>query len=282
MIPVKITRAATFLSKHIPFHLGFGTKSAPQVPKLIYWVEVEKSGKKFQGCASEFAMVGWFDKGNNEASYLEAMTKASANAVETVQEHYNGKEFEPFTAARDRGDKFRDMAASLGTTRLALQMIEALEGRAILDAVSKSYGKNAIDFLIQNQGLDLKKMDDTVAWVPMRAIFYTSDAAPSHLLFRHTVGLDDIIYEVDAKQGEQSLEGYIKQFGLNRFKVKIDNRIDRSIDRLCQMAEVIEKHVGNSYIFTLDGNEAFDNWNDLLKFVHKFSNNPKLSRMKLN
>lgn len=63
--PVKITRAGTYLTHHIPFNLGFAG-AAPQVPKLIYWVEVEKSGRRVPGVASEFAMVGWFDKGNSD------------------------------------------------------------------------------------------------------------------------------------------------------------------------------------------------------------------------
>src|SRR3989338_2950955 len=137
--PIKITRAGAYITPPIPFRLGFGNHSRMEVPKLIYWVEVE-GGKKSRGVASEFAMVGWFDKRNKEPDYLDAITTAAGRAVQTVQGYYNGKPFRPFTAAHERVDMFRDMASELGTTGLALQMIEALEGRAILDALGQLYG----------------------------------------------------------------------------------------------------------------------------------------------
>lgn len=279
--PIKITRAGTFLSHHIPFNLGFAG-AAPQVPKLIYWVEVEKSGRRVAGVASEFAMVGWFDKGNSDENYLRAMTHTAGYAVDTVQNYYNGNPFRPFRTAKERGDQFRDIASSLGTTRLALQMVEALEGRAILDALSRAENQNAVDFIIRHGGFDLHEMDDGIAGVPIESILHSSSQAPSYLFFRHTVGLDDHISEADAKSGEQSLEGDIKKYGINRFKIKIDKRVERSIDRLCKMAEVIESSIGNNYIVTLDGNESFDSWDDLLTFADRFTTSPKLRNMVRN
>ena len=104
---VKITRAGMFISTPVPFGLGFGKSSRNQVPKIISFIGVEKDGREYLGAADEFAMVGWFDKGNIESEFLSAMTTAASRAVSTVQKYYNGKAYMPFTAARERGEKHR-------------------------------------------------------------------------------------------------------------------------------------------------------------------------------
>ena len=281
-IPIKITKAGAYLSRPIPFGLSFGKRTGKELRKLIYWAEVEAAGKRASGIASEFVMDFWFDKKNSLANFEAAMSQAASHAIETVQKHYNGKLFKPFTAARDRGDEFRNMAISFGTTRLALQMVEAIEGRAVLDALSRAHNQNALDFILQHNGFDLHEMGDDIAKVSIGQILCHSSSVPSHLPFRHTVGLPDVISEADEKERGQSLEAEIKKYSLNRFKVKINNNVDESIKRLRKMAEVIEKHVGTDYVFTIDGNEAFDSWDDLLEFAEKFTTDSALSNMVRN
>src|SRR3989338_1996147 len=279
---VKITRAGMFISTPVPFGLGFGKSSRNQVPKIISFIGVEKDGREYLGAADEFAMVGWFDKGNIESEFLSAMTTAASRAVSTVQKYYNGKAYMRFTAARERGDYFRDMSSELNTTGLALQAIEAIEGRALLDALSRAENENATDFILDNGGFDLHKMSDGVSSVPINEILYRSSEVPRYLPFRYTVGLPDVICEADQIPDGESLEAEIKNYKLRRFKIKIDDDINKNIERLCQMAEVIQKYNKNSYEVTLDGNEAFESWDTLIAFAERFSAEPRLKTMAAN
>jgi L-alanine-DL-glutamate epimerase-like enolase superfamily enzyme len=253
------------------------------VRKLIYWVEAEVNGKKAQGVASQFAMFQWFDKrsGANEAQFLDAIEKTARDAVSTVQRDYSGKPYTPFATGFERADMFRGKAKEYDSVPLGTQMVGALEEMAILDAVSRALGKNAVDFLMENDCFDLRNMDNDLNGVSKNEIF--NSKAPENLSFRHTVGLKDHIFDSDRTEvTERSLESIIRIHGIKEFKVKVNSNTDENIVRLIKMAELFKRDIGDNYVFTLDGNEAFTKWDDLIKFVERFKNTPQLATLARN
>lgn len=124
--------------------------------------------------------------------------------------------------------------------------------------------------------------------MPLTRILRASSQFPSHIKFRHTIGLDDAIRREDLTEsnraeGKFSVEEDIERLKVNCLKMKIDARIDRNIERLQQLAEVLNRKkdiVGNDFVITLDGNEAFSNWDDLVKFAEAFSSEPTLAELK--
>ena len=119
------------------------------------------------------------------------------------------------------------------------------------------------------------------------------DARPADLLLsapltsviaRHTVGLTDPIREADIPAGEQlddglpqSLEACVAAYGLTHFKIKLWGDLDRDLDRVRQLADVIEAHCGDSYACTFDGNENFKQVGALREFWASLTADPKLA-----
>ena len=280
---IKITKAGVYLSRHIPFHLGYVDAPPMKVKKLIYWVDIEVNGKRAPGIASQFAMFQWFDKrpSASEDQFLDAIQKTAYHAISTVKKDYSGKPYTPFATGFERAEMFRAKAGEFNSTSLGTQMVGALEETAILDAVSRALGINAVDFLVAENCFDLRASDNDICEVPTNKIF--NDKAPERLFFRHTVGLSDHILNSDRKEAsERSLEGIIKEYKIREFKVKINADIDRNIERLVKMAELFKRTIGTNYVFTLDGNEAFKDWNNLIRFVIRFKDTPELSDMAKN
>ena len=81
---------------------------------------------------------------------------------------------------------------------------------------------------------------------------------------RHTVGLGDPLTQADIPAGErlddgfpQSLEDYVEQTGIRFFKIKVSNQLDHDLGRLKTIAALVERHRGEDYHLTLDGNEQY-------------------------
>jgi len=55
----------------------------------------------------------------------------------------------------------------------------------------------------------------------------------------------------------QSLEDYITRTGMRYFKIKISNDQDHSLDRLATIGSLLDRHCGDDFHVTLDGNEQF-------------------------
>lgn len=80
---------------------------------------------------------------------------------------------------------------------------------------------------------------------------------------RHTVGLGDPLTEGDIPPADrlddglpQSLEAYIRQDGIDHFKIKL-SATDRDADRLVRVSRVLDRHL-DSYLVTLDANEQYE------------------------
>jgi hypothetical protein len=87
----------------------------------------------------------------------------------------------------------------------------------------------------------------------------------SWIYVRHTVGLSDPLTVGDIAPGDrtadgfpQALEEYVQQTGTRYFKLKLANRLEHDLSRVNQFAAVAQRHLGNDYRLTLDGNELYD------------------------
>jgi len=88
---------------------------------------------------------------------------------------------------------------------------------------------------------------------------------------RHTVGLGDPLAAADADDAAPdglpaSLEGWIRRFGLRRFKVKVAGDRHFDLDRLGHVQEVLERATRGDYRVTLDANEQFADFSALHAF----------------
>ena len=107
---------------------------------------------------------------------------------------------------------------------------------------------------------------------------------PAQSIFvRHTIGFGDPITNADIPAGEQlndgfpqSLEEYIVQSGVRRFKLKISPDVNHTRYRILRVAELCQKHLGADYLVTLDANELFQSVQQLEELVAALRATPQL------
>lgn len=83
----------------------------------------------------------------------------------------------------------------------------------------------------------------------------------TRLRIRHTVGLADALTESECAAASPvdelpvTLEAWIREYGLSRFKVKVGGDRAADLDRLGRIREVLDREARGGYRVTLDGNE---------------------------
>ena len=103
---------------------------------------------------------------------------------------------------------------------------------------------------------------------------------------RQTVGLGDPLTLGDIPPPErltdgwpQAVEEYITRRGVRYFKVKVSNQLERDLDRLQRVAELLERHLGSSYFLTLDGNEQYKRADEFERLVAEIRSRPALATL---
>jgi len=110
-------------------------------------------------------------------------------------------------------------------------------------------------------GVDLGQILASLDATQVRDVI--AERPSSSIAIRHTVGLTDPIEDADIPDQDrlddglpQSLAAYITTQGLTHFKIKIQGDADADLERLRQIASVVERSVG-SCVISLDGNEQY-------------------------
>src|SRR5439155_22061637 len=90
---------------------------------------------------------------------------------------------------------------------------------------------------------------------------------------RHTVGLADPLEDSDIAPADrlddglpQSLAACIRTYRLQHFKIKLNGHIDRDLERLARIANVVQTQASADFAFSVDGNEQFRSVNDFMVF----------------
>lgn len=162
------------------------------------------------------------------------------------------------------------MAAELNelTAGFGMAMLDA----AVIDAVCRLHGCPFHEALRSG----LLGFDESLAG--------TLPSAPAgQIAFRHTVGLGDPLVQGDVTEviGDglpQTLEEVIDHYGARYFKIKVNNKIDESLERLRRIASVLEAR-NSDYQATLDGNEAFGNMESFVPFVEACASDAALRKL---
>ena len=278
----KIKEARVFETKPVPFWLAFGNVSPTPVPIVHYWVRIEDQfGTSAEGYASDFA-TPWFHRGVPLEDFLVKFRRTLVAAKNSVVS--SGSFEHPFQLAYIRGDYLRNLAESNGTTALAGQGVMALEERAALDAYGRLCRGEALYLPIPDRVKDiLGRIDPALDGFDLSSLL-PRPRKPT-VTIRHTVGHTDPLYRSEI-QGESenpmnySLEEFIDRYQFRHFKIKITDKIPESLQRLSQIAALLEQKVGGDYYITLDGNETFGSMEQVREFVEQMAKDNSLSIFK--
>jgi hypothetical protein len=246
----------------IPFR--YGTACLTRCPQATLQVVIESGGRLQAGYSGDCLPPSWFDKSpaKDFAVQIAEMLKVIAYSQTVFAEEFaRDTRFFPawYTAqqriqAQCRQWTLPPLLASFGASLLERAILDAacrLNSLSFAQAVRENlFGIDAGQVHPQLTGLEPK---DWLPVEPAKAIFV-----------RQTVGLGDPLTTDDIPASErladgwpQAIEDYVVRRGVRYFKIKVANRLEHDLDRLERVARLLERHLGQKYWLTLDGNEQY-------------------------
>jgi L-alanine-DL-glutamate epimerase-like enolase superfamily enzyme len=98
---------------------------------------------------------------------------------------------------------------------------------------------------------------------------------------RHTVGLVDPIASSQKKLDDglpETLEEVIARYGHRWFKLKVGGDVRADVERLGEIAGVLDR-IPDPYHASLDGNEQYEDGDQVLHLISKLKTEPRLQRL---
>ncbi len=266
----------------LPF--GFGVVTLREAPQLFVRTRVKLAdGREGEGIAAELLVPKWFDK--NPALTNDDNFNQLRLSLAIARRHIMGLGANTaFGLSADADVPHRAECVAKGLNGLVASFGVALIERAIIDALGRIEGKTAAD-LVRGNALGL-----TTALTPDLAGFdlgqFLAKLKPAETIFaRHTVGLVDSLTRADTAGKRlddglpESLEEVIAAYGQRYFKLKVGGKVDEDIERLAQIAAVLDR-IADPYGTTLDGNEQYEDIGGILELWRRIGEDKRLARLK--
>ncbi len=247
----------------MPFKYGVATLTS--VPILHLRLEGELSGGQLAtGWAADILPPKWFDKDpqkeyEDNVDDLIAVARAAAQAY-TSAARTPQSVFDTWYAGYHQTLAFGD---DNGLNHLTASHGSSLLERALIDAVGSARSQTYTQMLSTNAlGIDFGRIHDELQGVEPGHVLPKQPL--DRIVVRHCVGLADPIHRGDIPASEiledglpQALEEYIEEQGLTYFKVKVNGDLDADLERLREVATLLEARCRDDYSVTLDGNEQY-------------------------
>ncbi len=268
------------MKTRMPFRYGIAAMTA--LPHVFVQAEIEINGELHKGFAADGLAPKWFTK-NPDTSYqhdIEEMYHVIKSACDIAMKIEKADSVFDFWIAIH--EQQRQWGETIGYPPLLWGFGVSMIERALIDALCRA---NNITFAtaLANNSLGIKLgmlFPELAEYNPQQLL---PEKPNTSFALRHTVGLTDPLKYSDITDEErirdglpQSLEECIRAYGLNHFKLKICGDMQKDLDRLKNIATVIDNTVEGEYVFTLDGNEQYKKVANFKEFWEAFSNEPQL------
>lgn len=265
----------------LPFR--YGKACLTWCPQAVLRVDIEVDGKMHAGYSGDCLPPSWFDKSPAKtfAQQIEDMLWVIAKAETTYRaELASPNEF--FSAWRATLERVHAACKMRELPPLLASFGASVVERAVLDAMCRAkqltfakavrgnlFGIQPGDIHPQLAGIEPQE------WLPRE---------PRRSIYvRHTVGLSDPLTTADIPVDEQlgdgfpqALEEYVERCGLRYLKIKVSNQLERDIERLLEIAALVQRHRGDQYGITLDGNEQYSRADDFDGLIEAIRGEPAL------
>ena len=259
----------------LPFTVGKSLSAGKRRPRAVWIVRLtlglQGTSEIVIGRSGDRPSFGWLDK-RPDLSPEKKLSDLIA-LVNVAREIYleRGAAFDsPFSLWLACHREIQVRASAKNHEALSASYASALFERAVIDAVCRAEkssffqmvhgSRMGIDFAAVHPELEGK---DCLAGFPRRQ--------RDRFFLRHTVGLSDPLDSGDLEKaigdGEpETLRDYVEQHSLRYFKVKISGDADASLSRLERIWKIVIEKTADP-VFTLDGNEAYQNLEEFSGFV---------------
>lgn len=266
----------------LPFR--FGVVTLREAPQLFVRARIRMAdGREGEGISAELLVPKWFDKSpnlTNEDNFDQlrrSLAIAQRHAIAVGEETAFG-----ITARAN--DAHRAECTKTGLNGLVASFGQALTERAIIDALGRLEGASAATLVRDNRlGITNALTPDLQGFDLGR--FLSTRKVADKIAARHTVGLVDAITRADTAGKRlddglpESLEEVIAAYGQRYFKLKVGGKVDEDIERLAQIAAVLDRDAGD-YKATLDGNEQYENVDAVLALWRRMGEDERLAKLK--
>lgn len=268
----------------LPFR--FGVITLTEEPQAFARVRIRlQDGREAWGISAEALAPKWFDKNpllTNEQNLNDLRSALSTAAFLYLAE---SNWMKPFDLFMDRFDPQIVACRRNGLNSLIASFGPALLDRAILDAVCKIEQVSFFE-AVRNNLPGIRG----AACLPELARFdfdrFLRQLKPANRIHaRHTVGLLDRIDSSELKPAErlndglpETLEEVIALYGNTHFKLKVSGHVEADQERLLSIATVLDRSL-EPYFVTLDGNEQFDNLEEVEHLWISLDSTPGLERL---
>lgn len=264
----------------LPFRFGVITLTA--CPQAFARVRITTpAGASAVGMAAEMMVPKWFDKRpqvshEDNVEHLRDVLRLARAAY--LSDARPGTAFGHFAR---HYEAHQHAAAARDYNGLLANFGPALIDRAVLDAQCRLLGLSFYQAMQANlpgigPGLPAFADLDIARFLAQRQPAATIQA-------RHTVGLVDALTAADLSHSvadglPETLEQVIDRHGHRFFKLKLGGDLEADLDRLKAIAAVIDR-IRSPYQLSLDGNEQFQNAEQLDTLLARMREAPALARL---
>ena len=257
------------LQTRMPFKYGIATMT--RVPHAFIRVRVEVDGKASMGIAADLLPPKWFTKDPDKAVHDEIfeMIRVIRHAAEASAGLGGESVFEIWRQLYKQQD---DWGRQESLPPLLAHFGTSLIERALIESVCRAAGQSFSEMLRANR-LGIRLGEIHAALNGKSPADFLPAKPLERITLRHTVGLVDPLLDEHIEPGNrlndglpQSLAACVQAYGLRHFKIKVSGHLDHDLNRLEQIARILQREANPEFRFSLDGNEQFKSLADFRAF----------------
>lgn len=271
----------------IPFR--YGSAVLTRCPQAILRVDIECDGKASRGFSGDCLPPSWFDKSPDKdfARQLSEMLEVIDAARSVFADGFRS-EADFFATWFVCQNRIGEQCHAWNLPPLLASFGSSLLERAILDAACRRHGVSFGQAVRSNLfGMDVGLVHADLSGTVPRDWLPPAPLSSVHV--RQTVGLgdpltlDEIPEQDRLRDGwPQAIEDYATRRGVQYYKVKVSNRLERDLERLTRIATLLDRHRGPGYRLTLDGNEQYKKAEDFEELTQAIRGRDELSTLWTN
>lgn len=253
----------------IPFR--FGVHTLTTAPMAVATISAETSdGTPLVGYTSELLVPRWFEKNLDRSveDDIQSLIDSISRAGDVLLDGTKASAFDHYwRMLEDRVLAVPTDAADRLTRGLGCAIWE----RALMDASCRGVGLSFLDALDCNLFcIDPGRFHSNLAdWS------FHPAPLPGTIAVRHTVGLLDDLEQRSEDAPDDglpvSLVEDIQRYGLRWFKVKVGGDPEKDLERLGEIAQILDREADPGYRVTLDGNEQYSDPDQLAQVLDELS-----------
>lgn len=249
------------LDRRMPFH--FGNVEVTHDPQLFLEIDLVVDGRERRGVAMGGLIPSWFfkDPSMTPADGFRAMVAVFRSAGDIVRDL--DPEPTPFDLWYALYERQRDWAEDTDYPPLLWSYGVSLVEQAVIDAYCRHRGLSFGEAVRNGElGIDLGTVYEELEGEEPGALL--PETPRRRTAVRHTVGLTDPLTDADVSPSDrlddglpQTLADYVREDGVDHFKIKLSGDRERDAERLERIGAVLEDLGLAAYRCTVDANEGY-------------------------